>query len=876
MNRKGMSMISLVIVIIVTIILVGIATTAGYRYITQVNNVRAQALGDTVGSAAHRRQKDVSFGVATSFYEGYLFDFARADFSKIEYLPEEDEDGDGIPDVLQEEGAMWYLFDAESSANLGVGEAERFLTRNITYYEKPGLDEEQKNELCRLVLADYSTGTGYYVRMPATVALDAIGNAIGNCPNSPTGNHKFTVATCTEPSICIYGCGTINHDALGHDWVESTCTEAGYCARCGIENPDDPAKGHLFISNGDVTNTELIEILAKRDSYMVPNLDDPDKAWVADANKHWHECVRCGERFEEEVHDRVFLSKDEKTHQDVCSICGWESVVSLHKIKFESVTDNTHRVWCEACMFGDENSTGGIVIHDDTGWLDGNPNFHYRICEHTSTDYCNLLEIELETGDIVDVIFKEPHYDYNGDFICDACGRNTDNTPPPDFGYEDYGSYARVKEVTTCTATVEAFTIDQETSVDHYNFGILKEDGTIEWTDDIFPSDPSQPATYTFTGLKPDTEYHFFVRATDTTGNKNNVYEFTGRTAGFPEFNGLRGVPNHYVKGPYDIGLNEIDTDLPELSVVMKQNDGTWSDPIPLDDIPSLVITLNEETEVLQFKFRDEAGNESEVTTYTVRCIDATPPVVEIKPKEGDDNTTSALYHQATIIVSDDKSGIDTHTLIRYGWSTSDSTPPPESELQTIFTPNLEIAESVSVDVVTPEGLNGDYYLWVMRGIEDVVGNPTTEDYVSPMKFTIDDEQARLSNIKMLNLNPPNQVRNEHLFVKNGGTVTISFTSDKVLRRDPIVRLNGVDVTDITHSGKNYTCRVVIDPAIYDEGTLQLYIGDVMSENGRVSNITYDNDDIVSGQGPVYYDRTLPVLDYIPKNVAGTRQANNP
>ena len=36
MNKKGMSMISLVVIIIVTLILVGIATTAGYRYITQV------------------------------------------------------------------------------------------------------------------------------------------------------------------------------------------------------------------------------------------------------------------------------------------------------------------------------------------------------------------------------------------------------------------------------------------------------------------------------------------------------------------------------------------------------------------------------------------------------------------------------------------------------------------------------------------------------------------------------------------------------------------------------------------------------------------------------------------------------------------------
>lgn len=870
MNRKGMSMISLVVIIIVTLILVGIATTAGYRYITQVNKVRAQALQTAIGNAAYRRQNDVTSGVSDRYYDGYMFNIKEADFSLIENLPEEDfygADGsygsDGIPDYLQIEGSMWYLFDAESATNLGADKAEGFLTRNLSYYSGPDVSAEEKNELLKLVLADYATGEAYYVRMPAWVALDAIGDSIADCPNSPTGKHKFTIATCTEPSVCIY-CGLLNHEALGHLWIPPTCTEAGKCQRCGIIDPDHPALGHLMISNDDIDNAELIAELAASDSYMIENLDDPTKAWVADANKHWHQCIRCGIKQSEDPHDRYFVSKDERTHQELCSICGWQSVVSLHKIQYESVTDNTHRVWCEACLFGHEISGSGIVIHDDSGWLPDNPVFHYRICEHMSTDYCNNLEIDKDSGTI-EVIFKEAHYDHNEDYLCDVCGRNIDTTPPPDFGYEDFNSYVRVVGTTTSTITLEAYTDDQETNVVYYNFGILNgTTGVIEWSENVLVANPTDPAQYTFTGLDSDKEYTFYVRATDTTGNQNNPYEIKARTSCFPEFNNIRGVPENFVKGPYNIGVVPVETDLPGISLIYKQNDGEWGNRTPIENMDSIEIPLSKEREVLYFKFVDEKGNESQVWTYTVECIDDTPPSVTITPKLDDNNTSSALYHQATITISDIRAGIDKDTIVRYGWSTSSTTPPSEENLNAIRTPNLEVASAVSFDVVTPEGLNGDFYLWVMRGVEDAVGNATIDDVVSGMHFTIDDEQPRLTNIKMLDVTPSYEVPEEVLFVKTDGEVTVTFTSDKLLRVDPIVRINGVDMTSIEHVGMNYTCKIRIDNT-FDEGTLQLFIGDVMSINGRVSDITYSNDDIVTGQGPVYYDKTLPVLDNIKK-----------
>ena len=865
MNKKGISMISLVIVIIVIIILVGIATTAGYRYINRINDLKAEALGTTIGDAALRRQNDVTSGVSDRFYDGYLFDINLANYSLIEFLPKEDANTNVIPDCLEEEGALWYLFDAESATNLGVDKTEEFLTRNVAYYVvTPDTDED----LVRVVLADYTSGQGYYVRMPASVMKTAIVNSASACPNSPNGMHKFTVATCTEDSECIYNCGTNEGPrALGHNWVESTCTADGYCARCGVINPDDLAKGHLLISNDDIDDDELIAKLAATDSYMIVSSSDSDEpAWVADVNKHWNECKRCGIRLEEEVHTRAFRAIDDETHQETCSKCGWESVVSKHKLTHTSITDNTHKVECSACMYES--------IHRDTGWIngytsewpDGHPIFHFRICN--VNEACNDLSIDVNGVD-TKVIYKEAHYDHNNDYLCDVCGRDIDYTPPANFGYEDYGSYGKVYQATTSTITLEAFTVDLESKVTYYQFGILNSSGTIDWRDDVVNvSNATDVARYTFNNLKANTQYTFYVRAADRHGNINSPYKIVGATVGFPNFENIRNVPDTFKKPPVNIGVVPVETDIPNIRLEYRQNEGAWQGPYPPASSSSslytamnnLQIELNEEKEVIDFKFIDDEGNESRVWTYTVECVDATPPTVTVVPKQGDDYTQSALRHQATITLKDTLSGIDKDTEVRYAWSTSNTVAPTEYE--TVRTENLDIAERVSFDVVTPEGLNGEYYIWVLKGIKDAAGNETTENVVCNMRFVIDDEPAVLSNIKMLDVTPSPEVPDEHLFVKTGGEVTVTFTASKDLAADPIVRINGVNVDSITHSGRNWTCKITIDSS-FKEGILELYIGDVVSINGRVSTTTYSNDDLV--EGPVFYDKTLPVVNYIKK-----------
>ena len=128
------------------------------------------------------------------------------------------------------------------------------------------------------------------------------------------------------------------------------------------------------------------------------------------------------------------------------------------------------------------------------------------------------------------------------------------------------------------------------------------------------------------------------------------------------------------------------------------------------------------------------------------------------------------------------------------------------------------------------------------------------------MGFTIDDVRPEVLNIQMFNPSPV--VAGEDLFVKTNGTVVVTFSVDKTLRYDPVVKIDSRDAEEITHSGLNYTCTFTIDE-LFQEGTLHLFIGEVMAENGRLAERSYDNDDLI--KGPVIYDKTPPLVEYIPK-----------
>ena len=861
-RNKGISMISLVIIIVVTVILIGIATTAGYRYIVESNKIQAEAVTRLVAEAAYRRQNDLTAGVAVMYYEGYSFDVeknASTKYKEITGLPEEDENANSIPDCLEEVGAKWFLFDAESANQLGVVESDRFITRNISYI--PAITEKEVT----LVLADYTTGDGYLINMPKDIISDSIRQE-GGCLNSPTGNHDYKImATCTKPAQCIY-CGQADplNPALGHDFTPPTCTASGICRRCGAVDPEHGPLGHLMISNAEITDLELIAQMTARDCLMYAN-DEGDvdssstAAWITDALKHWHECIRCGEKSDEREHNKGFVDIDDTYHYEKCSICGWESIKSKHVFTYINLPnetyapgDHTHLKKCTICGYQEE--------HSDSGWVDTHPDYHYRNCN--DSDPCHDSTVII-SGTETEVLFKEAHYDNDHDLYCDICGRSLDKEPPHGFG-TDEKYYGKVISTTTSQIIVEAFTEDDGVGVDFYQFGILNPDtGVIDWQEPIQPTSPTSAVQQTFDNLKSDTEYVIYVKATDKSGNTTVPYRIPDTiTDDFPSFNGLTNIPDDYVRGPILAGIAPIDTDLTNIDLNYSLDDGkTWT-KIPIENVPTATITLTKEHEEVKIKFTDDAGNESGIWEYVIERIDTTPPVVTIETAD-DKNEELAMSHNAIVTIYDEKSGIAPNTEVRYAWSTSNTEVP--TEFETIETQNLENASRVSFNISTPPNVMGQYYLWILEGVEDRVGNPTTEPVCSGMYFNVDDVEVEVTNIKMLDMIPA--VNNEYLFVRTDGTVTISFETDKKLGADAVVTLNGNPVEmNSSNNGLEHVGTIKITYVEFAEGVLQVRISNIVSETGKVSNRVYTNDDLT--EGPVIYDRTLPVFEYISK--AGT------
>lgn len=914
-NKKGISMISLVIIIVVTIILVSIVTTAGYKYITETNRVEAEALVSVIAEAAYRRQNDLSAGV-TSYYEGYSFSVTenKDKYKGITGIPTEDvlpenpagTNGNGIPDCLEKDGASWFLFDAESAQALGVSDAEKFLTRNISYPD--ALTEKE----IRLVLADYSTGDGYLVNIPKEFISDTL-REVGGCPASPNGNHSFKIlATCTESAKCVYcGADDPEHGPLGHDYTEATCTASAICRRCGEVDPEHPALGHDMITNDDILDAELVAEMEKRECRMYANTeDDTDSAWITNAEKHWHECKRCNERFSENTHrkETVSLPKDagedrDLYHYDQCLDCPWHSLETPHTFKYEIVDSTHHKKYCTVCDYG--RTAGEEVIHDETPDEDSDLNgawkattdYHYRECEdeHKCTDGKLVVD-----GTEKDVLFVQPHEDKDGDHKCDVCGKNTDNTPPLPFGSSKY--YAKITKITTNSISVEAYTFDEGVGVDYYEFGkrYVPNGGSaevFEWLEPVkanLNADGSvseTPVTFTFENLKANTDYYLYVKATDRVGNVNAPYlipgngeDGNGGTGGgvelakFPTIAGLSGIPDDYIRESVNLDILPVETDLPNIYVVYSTDGGkTWTEEgIPIADLyeannPEIKLTEEKSYDVwlklIDSQYLKDALNESPVVQYNgIDKLDKTPPTVTINTMPGDKADDAKLVHTAKVTITDERAGIKPETEVKYAWAPEGQRPSQdEFNKNVIKTGNVSTAREVSFTVNTPNKVDGEFVLWIDKGVSDRIGNRTTEQEKASFSFKVDSKEAVITNIQMRNREPA--IKTEPFFVKTDGYVTITFTVDKELQRDPLVTLNGNRVTDISVSEENkldYTCRIKITD-IFEEGTLQLKITNVVSKAGVVSATVYENSNIVPGSGPVFYDKIFPLFEYISK-----------
>ena len=148
-----------------------------------------------------------------------------------------------------------------------------------------------------------------------------------------------------------------------------------------------------------------------------------------------------------------------------------------------------------------------------------------------------------------------------------------------------------------------------------------------------------------------------------------------------------------------------------------------WLKPVTLQDVAG-----NEETEIIK-------------STGTF-WFDYIPPQITITPEE---NTTWKQTHTATVGIFDEHCGLELGAVVKYGWSTSNTTEPTtwtEVDLAEDGTPADYERETNDVITFTAEMdtqlETGEYYLWVVPvSLQDIVGN-IAETKISTGTFYID------------------------------------------------------------------------------------------------------------------------------------------
>lgn len=686
-NNKGISMISLVVVIISIIILSALAIGAGYRYMQESERAEKATLTSIISEAAYKRQNDYNVD-AKSYYEGsVILDESDINENNFRNLPKDfDAEKEKINQKLNGTSPVWFVLDGESAKGLGVEKIdkyEKYIVKDLNSIPK----EDEKYSPVALV--EYITGTTYLVEMKGSFDLE------------PPADHEhiWATATCTENSKCRICGQELPNTALGHDIIPQTCTQAEMCRRCG--EIFKPAKGHDF-NYGE------------------------ESPWKYNALKHWIECKNgCGTQKEVANHSKNYIALSEtdtnyhKYHIENCYICGWESVLTEHNIKIVNIDATHHKRYCTLCNYE--------VIHEDDGWHSDNDN-HWKECDDCDPD---------------NKILDDKHVDEDGDHVCDVCGKDLDTTPPKAFDAGDI----RIVSRTTHQIQVSAQTEDNDggLGMSRYEFSI---DGGTTWQRVSVSSD-SESGIYKFENQIHNKDYEILVRGYDKADNYVEG-SITSKTYEVPaQFVNHELSQESITRDNVRVTLTMPTLSLPqeainELLIVYRiQGNGTdWKEyttPIEITEEGTTIIYAK-----IVDKRSPEPNSSSVVKTITVSNIDRTPPTVTI---EATDTEVTKSKHTAVVRIKDALAGIAKDTIIYYAWKEGDGEPTSYTEYKVTSV----AGNDVTVQVTTPSDVVGKYYLWIKEGVKDAVGNETTAPVKSSMYFDVDDRAPHLLTRTMRN-----------------------------------------------------------------------------------------------------------------------------
>ena len=505
----------------------------------------------------------------------------------------------------------------------------------------------------------------------------------------------------------------------------------------------------------------------------------------------------------------------------------------IFKIIIENISTTEHRRYCILCDYNE--------IDSDSGWQ-GDNNTHWKVCE-----ICN------PNGE--HKILEDVHVDADNNNVCDVCNKVFDIVPPNAFDDGDIEIISR----STYQIEVRAKTEDNTGGLGLASYEFSINDGSTWYTVDV--ADDSQYASNLFDGLTHNTNYTILVRAIDKVDNyiegsiNTSTYEVP------PELVEATLSKEEMTSGTVTVSLALPTLSLPQNVInglkIVYRIDGTSLD---WEDYSTPISVTREATTIIYAKIVDKRtptpNSSSAVKTINITNIDKTAPTVTIS---GTNTTTINTSHTATVRIIDAKAGVEEDARVYYAWSTSD-TVEPSSYTQFVTVPST--GNDVTVNITTPSGVTGRFYLWIKEGIEDAVGNATTQPTVSSIYFEVDDVAAELTVRTM---------RNEEddvldaLFVRTGKRITINMTANKELSTGPLVEIitptGTLSARGTSSNGINWVATINVTETLTEVLLNNVKYSDYTSTSGKAGLEYTTNSD---GEY-MTYDKTLPVLNYVNK-----------
>ena len=312
-NSKGISMISLVVTIIVTILLAGFAIVIGSRYLKESRKKNTEVFVSVLSNAVSKRHEDTNVDSSKFQYLGYYVNDSSV-FNNV-FAPK-------ISSPVSFDDGIWYVVDTKTAAGLGVAESKEYI----------GTIDDSGNADGKVALVNYADGSVYIVDIGTT---DLSGLSLFE--SDYTGGvhaHRYLdgYPTCTLPKKCV-DCGFIKEEALGHTYVNSSPTATvgdeenshytKVCSRCGMPG-------------GYETHTAIYTYTG---------------SWT-----HRTRCTVCGYQSPANVACSVIYSRPEDytkrplLHVKSCSVCG-HSEEEAHSFAFRRISYAEHEKYCTVCDY---------------------------------------------------------------------------------------------------------------------------------------------------------------------------------------------------------------------------------------------------------------------------------------------------------------------------------------------------------------------------------------------------------------------------------------------------------------------------------------------------------------------------------------------